>query len=127
MSKFDACWKRDRTGTLAQAYNDIPNSRKDCNQLKKCLQKYEIMYEDIYDLSNDPSPDECDKVLNMISKKIREGKNKSVPVENYLIICLFAGHGVLKDGMQTMLYNQYDKKTGFYKFMNAEKKLRGWA
>ena len=127
ISKFDACWKRDKTGALTQAYADIPSSKRDCIQLKRCLQKYEIMFEDIYDLSDDPTPEETETVLATISKKVREGKNKCIPIENYLIICLFAGHGVLKDGMQTMMYNVYDRKNGFYKFMNAEKKMRGWA
>ena len=84
------------------------------------------MPEDIYDFSNDPTDKDIDKCLSKISVRIRDGKKKQ-PVENFLVICLFAGHGVLKEGMQTMLYNQYNPKTGFYKFMNAEKKLRGWA
>ena len=62
----------------------------------------------------------------MVSKRISDGKKKT-PVENYLVIFLFAGHGMLKDGMQVMLYNEYDKKAEFYKLMMAEAKLRGWA
>ena len=40
---------------------------------------------------------------------------------------LFAGHGILKDGMQVMLYNEYDQATGFYKLLKAEQKIRIWA
>ena len=49
------------------------------------------------------------------------------PVEKYLIIFLFAGHGILKDGMQALLYNEYDPSTRFYKVLNAEAKLRLWS
>ena len=45
-------------------------------------------------------------------------------MENFLIIFLFAGHGLLKDGQQVLVLNEYDQKTSFYKLYMAEKKLR---
>ena len=64
--------------------------------------------------------------MDKLSKRLREGK-KARPPENYLVIILFAGHGILKDGMQALLYNEYDQAAGFYKIMKAESKLRVWA
>ena len=49
------------------------------------------------------------------------------PMSRYLIIFLFAGHGLLKDGMQVMAYNEFDKETGFYKTFRAEAKLRSFS
>ena len=50
-----------------------------------------------------------------------------MPMERYLIMFLFAGHGLQKDGQQVMLYNEYDPKTRFYKLFRAELKLRIFA
>lgn len=84
------------------------------------------MEHDIIDCTNNPTAKEVDKHMSALSKEMRKGKTAS-PVENYLVIFLFAGHGVLRDGMQAMLYNEFDNRCNFYKFLMAEKKLRGWA
>ena len=46
---------------------------------------------------------------------------------NYLVIFLFAGHGLLKDGQQVLVVNEFDQKTSFYKFFMAENTLRNLA
>ena len=46
------------------------------------------------------------------------------PEENYTIIYTIAAHGILRDGKQTVLINEYDKKTGFYKVWNVEANIR---
>ena len=61
-----------------------------------------------------------------LTKRLREGKRKQ-PIEKFLIIFLFAGHGILKDGLQALLFNEYDEKTGFYRLLTAEAKLRLWS
>ena len=58
----------------------------------------------------DPSSKEVSDAFASISKQLREGKKK-MPTENYLLVFLFAGHGILKDGMQCVLYNEYDPET----------------
>ena len=88
--------------------------------------KYEFMEHDIYDLSDNPDLKTVSKTMDQLSLKIRNGK-KARPVENYLVVLLFAGHGILKDGVQHVLLNQYDAKTQFYKLLAVEKKLRGWS
>ena len=45
----------------------------------------------------------------------------------YLIIFVFAGHGIMKDGRHAMLYNEFDLKTRYYKMFRAEEKIRTWA
>ena len=61
-----------------------------------------------------------------ISLKLRKGKN-STPPETYLLFLLFACHGVLRDGVQWIVCNEYDKKDKFYGMCNIEIKLRNWA
>ena len=46
---------------------------------------------------------------------------------NYLLIFFFAGHGVLLEGSQAILLNEYDKRSGFYKLKKVEAKLRSLA
>ena len=70
-------------------------------------------------MGDNPSPTQFGKAIDEISKKLREGKRAKPPV-NYLVVILFAGHGVLKDGMQVLLYNEFDQATGFYKLLKAE-------
>ena len=85
------------------------------------------MKKDIIDCySKQVTAKEFENILASISKKLRDGKKK-VPKKNYLVIFLFAGHGILKDGTQMMLYNEYDTKKKFYKMLQAEAKLRIWA
>ena len=61
-----------------------------------------------------------------IPKRLSEGSKAKPPIK-YLVICLFAGHGILKDGQQQILINEYDKKSGFYKLFMAEERLRAYA
>ena len=49
---------------------------------------------------------------------------KAKPPIKYLVFCLFAGHGILKDGEQHLVLNELDKKQGFYKLLNAESYIR---
>ena len=46
------------------------------------------------------------------------------PEENHTVIYTIAAHGILRDGKQTVLINEYDKKTGFYKVWNVEANIR---
>ena len=58
-------------------------------------------------------------VFNKIRAKLKAGKEKQ-PRVNYLVVCLFACHGILKDGMQYVVFNEFDKKAQFYKMMKVE-------
>ena len=84
------------------------------------------MEQDIIDLTNNPTMSETGKVLDKISKELRESK-KMKPPEKHLIVFLFAGHGVLRDGMQFLIYNEWNKREKFYHMLSAEAKLRSWA
>ena len=98
MSNFDACWDRDKKGDLKQAFGGLETVKHDCSIFKECLQKYEFMEHDIIDCSDNPTAKVVEKHLATLSTMIRKGKQAN-PVENYLVIFLFAGHGVLRDGM----------------------------
>ena len=65
-------------------------------------------------------------VLRLITNRLEAGIQVA-PRVNYLIIWIFAGHGIVKDGMQSMLLNQFDSETKFYKMLAAEGMVRDLA
>ena len=116
-----------KNGKLQPFLADILQAKKDCDDLRECFEKYNIRREDqIYDLSNDPTEKEVKNTIMSITKKIQQGRDKT-PRENYLVIFFFAGHGILKDGGQHVLYNEFNPRSKFYKTLNAEQQLRHMA
>lgn len=51
--------------------------------------------------------------------RLTEGRDGPQKI-NYLVIFLFAGHGVLHDGQHSMLFNEFDLDTKFYKKLKVE-------
>ena len=64
--------------------------------------------------------------MKKLKEMIKEGQESKPPV-NYLVIFLFAGHGMIKEGAQVLLYNEFDENTGYYKMFKAEETIRQWA
>ena len=62
-----------------------------------------------------------EKFSQKVIKVIKEGQENG---KNYLVVCMFAGHGILKDGMQTLVLNEFDRKTQFYQLFKAEDLIR---
>ena len=78
MSKFDAVLKLNSKGNLVQAIAPLPDAKKDCDNFKECLKKYQIRGEDVIDLSNNPTPDEVDETFSKLSRKLSAGKTQHV-------------------------------------------------
>ena len=76
---------------------------------------------DIIELAN-LSDLEIRKTYEVERKKIKQEDAK-----NILYVHVFAGHGVLFDGEQCLLVNEYDKRTKFYVKFKAETKIREMA
>jgi len=55
---------------------------------------------------------------------LSEAKKKKKQV---LLFHFFAGHGVLKDGTQQIIINEYNAKEKNYEFYTAEAIIRVWA
>ena len=49
------------------------------------------------------------------------------PPKKYLLVCLWAGHGMVKSGKQVLLTNELDKRSKFYKMIQAESMMRAIA
>ena len=107
---------RDREIVLQQCEDDLKEAKDDINVLKACLEKCGT--EDFYIL-DEPSSKEASDVFEQIHKRVKAGKVGPNRV-NYLIIYLFAGHGINKDGMQAFLLNEWYDKERYYTSFNAE-------
>ena len=123
---FDAAYIKKKDGTVQQQFADIENASKDCWELKEALEKYGIKdkgnMQNIYMLE-DPSLQDIKLMKKKLDKRLRLGKLGPVKTR-YTIIWLFAGHGLLADGGQAIVLNEFDKKKKFYKLFTAEKNIR---
>ena len=54
-------------------------------------------------------------------------KLRANPDTNYLILYVFAGHGMNVSGQQVLLINEFEKSKNFYKKFTVEGKIRGLA
>ena len=123
-TKFDKVGKKDPvTGEFKQFFPvDLPEAQDDCETMRKVLDYYMIHdeHDRVYNLT-DPSEEEFFRVYYEIAKLLQEGKQNKI---NYLTIFLFAGHGIMKNGTQCLVLNEFDENTKFYKLLPAEDKIR---
>ena len=49
------------------------------------------------------------------------------PKRNFLIFYIFACHGIQVEGKQSVICNEFDKKTRYYHLYGAEHELRLWS
>lgn len=88
--------------------------------MRNALERYGvgIKEEDVYDLRNNPTSMEVNRVLIGLKKRIQ-----SNPLENFLIIYVLAGRGMCDDGRQIVLLNEYDFNNKFYKQWGVEAEI----
>ena len=109
MTNFDAVLKKNDKpdqGPDKPVFAELPAAETDCIDLKKCMEEFNIKDEhDVFILEN-----VTEKVvlgtLTEIRNRLKQGR-KEKPPTNYLVISLFAGHGILKDGAQQLILNEY--------------------
>ena len=100
-SKFDAVLKKEKNekGMHEAYYDNLPDAKKDCDDLRECLKHYGLHQdeEDFYFLDDNPSSKQIDQTMKILTKRLKEGREQK-PAINYIVIFLFAGHGLLKEG-----------------------------
>ena len=123
-TNFDAVHKLQH-GKYRQIFENLPDCIKDVEIMEEVLQHYQISEEDTtYKLiDEDATISEFDRVYNEISEELHIA-NVQVPQHDIVVISVFAGHGILKLGTQTLVTNEYDKEEGFYELLDVEYKMR---
>ena len=111
-------------GKMIAALPDIPQAKKDSENLHKCLRKYDIQKEeDVFILNDDPSEEKVRNVFFQMEERLSDGL-QARPKINYLVLFLFAGHNVIVDGMQALLLNEFDHSRRCHKILHAEAIVR---
>ena len=124
VTKYDQVSIKKNAATI-QLFRNVSDVEKNVVDFKACMEKYGIKGEDAICLIDKSSKD-VDTAVNDLSKKLRVAKKNS-PVENILTVFLFAGRGMIFEGYQVLLYDEYDPINGFFKKFVAEKKICSWA
>ena len=95
--------------------------------MKACLKQYGLEEENTIDFSHGcNSMQELTKEINqrMITPIKNATKNKDgtkkTPPDNYILIFLFASHGILKDGTTHVVINEFEENNNFFKLYPAE-------
>ena len=97
----------------------------DCETMRKCLERYSITDtgpvddKNMYIINDNATSAKMRKVMTNIRKRLL-----AEPHKNFLIVYVFAGHGMNACGKQVLLLNEYNKKSGFYKMFGAEAEIR---
>ena len=71
----------------------MDQAQNDCDEMEKCLKKLGLKDENIYRLTNATRMQAHDVIQKKVTDRLRMGK-KSKPEINYLVIFVFAGHGI---------------------------------
>ena len=112
-----------RANSGKRHFEDLIDTKKDYQEFEKLIEKFGIkkggkQEVKIYKLNNAPYG-AYKKKFNDFSKKISAAR-KSKTNQKFLLICLFAMHGLMKDGSQHIVINEFDPRTKFYRLWNAE-------
>ena len=89
--------------------------------MENLLKRLGVEDKNFYRLSNATKMETHRTVMTEILKRTKEGQKEG---KNYVVVFVFAGHGIQMDGTQYLLCNEYDPKLKFYKMYPAEKMLR---
>ena len=98
---------------------DLPACTDDIDAFKEAMKHYGATDpEDCYVLHNANSK-ECNTTFRTLTQRLQKN-----PDTNFLILYVFAGHGMNVKGQQIVLLNEYDKPSKWYKMLHVEGKIR---
>ena len=119
-STFDQVWKllHGATGRYKQMYADLPGIHNDRKYFEKITTRFGFKsHEHISLIDPDMKKSiEMTKALNLLYKEN--------PLEMIFTLLCFATHGMIQDGRQIVLVNQFNSEKGFYRSYGAEQNMR---
>ena len=126
ISRSDEVWLTDGDGEPAgQAVPDNPHADQDCVQMRDFLLKFGLPEENIHYLQ-DPSEHAANCAYMDLLEQLTAGR-RADPPEDYLVVHCFSASAIQVNGMQSLLLNEYDEESSFYRLFEAEDLLRGLA
>ena len=76
---------------------NLPDVEDDIQAFKKCLAKFNVHEWEELELDINPTSIQIEDVMTNLKTMIEDGYDAKPPI-NYLVIFLFAGHGMWKEG-----------------------------
>ena len=122
-SNFEQVWK-ETNGQVLPAMPNIPAAESDCKDWRETLAKFSIKYfgdNDEYNMKNPTSKSILD-VKKKLTKLFKEN-----PDRKYVILALFASHGIVESGSQCVVVPEYSSKHHWYKKWSVEETFRQFA
>ena len=116
-------------GVIEQAFDNLPEVMQDLKEAEKGASFLGIDYfgpRDKFKLNKDledPEKSITSKDARDLTRSLYALFGQS-PETKYFGLFLYAGHGMIKDGLQYILLNELDKNKGFYVLNQVEKEIR---
>ena len=113
VDKFDEVHKPTKK-TTRQFYNNLPGIKDDLRNFLKILNQYEFSPDEIQTLIQN-NLSELNGMIKRLCKLMEEKPHQTV-----LVLSCYSSHGMIQDGRQVILVNEFDSKRGFYRLFAAE-------
>ena len=101
-----------------QAYSDLPAIFNDHRQFEKIVTRFGFKFDEFLALL-EPKVKDCNKATTELNRLL-----KNNPHETILALFCYASHGMIQDGRQVILINEFSKVKGFYRIFGAEENMR---
>ena len=99
-------------------YSDLPEVKKDRYTFDKLVSRHGFERNQIKILM-EPKLKECIAIFSDLNRLF-----KGEPEETILTLSCYASHGMIQDGRQVILVNEYASDKGFYKIVGVEENTR---
>ena len=120
MSKFDDVWRliKNSDSRYKQKYDDLPGVLHDKRQFQKLAKRFGFNFDEFIVLM-EPKVKDCNTMAIGTQKLCKQN-----PYETVLALFCYASHGMIQDGRQVILVNEFNQFKGFYKLYGAEENMR---
>ena len=98
---------------------DLPACTEDIEAFKEAMEHYGATDPDDCYVMHNANFKECNTIFRNMQNRIKKN-----PDTNFLVLYVFAGHGMNVKGQQVLLLNEFDKASNWYKMLNVEAKIR---
>ena len=99
-------------------YADLPGIFNDYRQFEMIVKRFGFNSDQFVGLM-EPKVKDCNSMITDLNRLL-----KNNPHETILALFCFASHGMIQDGRQVILVNEYSSAKGFYRFFGAEENMR---
>ena len=104
---YDACKILKTDGSVKQMMKDLPNVNQDCAWLEDAFSRYGTINfgpNDMFKMLDGPSRTTVKATWDELRKLLEENKHEQI-----FVAYVFAGHGIVEEGTQTVVLNEFNE------------------